>query len=158
MLACSRMISPARLRLSKRRGSATSRSSSAKRSRLRSMRRLKSIRVAALYERRKDAAVTDRRYRRQLSFLLSPRGFGAAVTAGEFFHAPGGIDEFLFAGEKWMASGTNTDLNIATRRAGVIHRAARTSDVGLVVLWMKGCCHVRKRARNVTARTMLCTP
>ena len=92
----------------------------------------------------------------QLSFLLSPRGFGAAVTAGEFFHAAGSIDELLFAGEKWMASGTNTDLNIATRRAGVIHRAARTDDVGLVVLWMNARFHVWKRARNVTARMILC--
>jgi hypothetical protein len=92
----------------------------------------------------------------QLSFLLSPRGFGAAVTACEFFHAPGGIDELLFAGEKWMASGTNTDLNIATRRPGVIHRAARTNDVGLVILWMNARFHVRKRGRNVTARMILC--
>jgi len=92
----------------------------------------------------------------QLSFILSPRGFGAAVTAIEFFHAPGGIDELLFAGEKWMASGTNTDLNIATRRAGVIHRAARTNDVGLVVLWMNARFHVWKRAQNVIERMILC--
>jgi len=92
----------------------------------------------------------------QLSFLVSPRGFGAAVTACEFFHAPGSIDELLFAGEKWMASGANTDLNIATRRAGVIHRAARADDVGLVVLWMNARFHVRKRGRNVTARMILC--
>ena len=51
----------------------------------------------------------------QLSFRLSPRGFGAAVAAGEFFDAPGRIDEFLLAREKWMTSGTNTDFNIATR-------------------------------------------
>ena len=95
------------------------------------------------------------RYRRELT-LRGPRGFGAAITAGEFFHAPGGIDELLFAGEKWMASGTNTDLNIATRRAGVIHRAARTDDVGLVILWMNARFHVRKRAQNVIARMILC--
>jgi hypothetical protein len=88
----------------------------------------------------------------QLSFLLSPRGFGAAVTAGEFFHASGGIDELLFAGEKWMASGTNTDLNITTRRAGVIDRAARADDVGLVIFWMNARFHFRKRAWNVIAR------
>jgi hypothetical protein len=92
----------------------------------------------------------------QLSFLVSSRGFGAAIPAGEFFHASGGIDKLLFAGEKWMASGTNTDLNIATRRAGVIHRAARTDDVGLVILWMNAGFHVRKRGRNVTARMILC--
>jgi hypothetical protein len=38
----------------------------------------------------------------------------------------------------------------------VIHRAARTNDVGLVVLWMNARFHVRKRARNVTARMILC--
>src|SRR5713101_684927 len=95
------------------------------------------------------------RYRRELT-LRGPRSFGAAVTAGEFFHAPGSIDELLFAGEKWMASGTNTDLNIPTRRAGVIHRAARTNDVGFVVLWMNARFHVWKRARNVIARMILC--
>src|SRR5438045_6688422 len=114
MLACSRIISPARLRLSNRRGSATSRSSSAKRSRLRSIKRLKSIGIAALYGRRKDAAVTDRRYRRRLSFFLSPRGFGAAVTAGEFFHAAGRIEQILFSREKWVASGHNNAVYIAT--------------------------------------------
>lgn len=92
----------------------------------------------------------------QLSFLVSSRGFGAAIPAGEFFHASGRIDELLLAGEKWMASGTNTNLNIATRRASVIHRATRTNDVGLVVLWMNARFHVRKRARNVTARMILC--
>ena len=94
-------------------------------------------------------------YRRELT-LRGPRGFGAAVTAGEFFHAAGGIDELLFAGEKWMASGTNTDLNIPTRRAGVIHRAARAHDIGLVILWMNSCFHLQKGTRNVAARSYWC--
>jgi hypothetical protein len=38
----------------------------------------------------------------------------------------------------------------------VIHRAARTDDVGLVILWMNAGFHVRKRGRNVTARMILC--
>jgi hypothetical protein len=38
----------------------------------------------------------------------------------------------------------------------VIHRAARTNDVGLVILWMNARFHVRKRARNVIARMILC--
>jgi len=92
----------------------------------------------------------------QLSFLVSSRGFGAAIPAGEFFHASGGIDELLFAGEKWMASGTNTDLNIPTRRAGVIHRAARAHDIGLVILWMNACFHLQKGTRNVAARSYWC--
>jgi len=89
----------------------------------------------------------------QLSFRLSPRGFGAAVAPGEFFDAPGGIDEFLLAGEKWMTSGTNTDLNIATRRAGVIYRAARAHNISLVILWMNVCFHLPKRARKIIARS-----
>src|SRR5207244_2742963 len=74
-----------------------------------------------------------------LCFLLGPRRFGAAVTAGELFHASGGIDEFLFTREKWMTGGTNTDLNITARRARVIHHPARADDVSLVILWMNAC-------------------
>jgi hypothetical protein len=102
-----------------------------------------------------NATVTDRRYRRQLSFLLDPRGFCAAVAASEFFDTPGGIDELLFAREKWMTSSANTDLNIATRRAGVIHRAARAHNIGIVILWMNACFHVQKEARNLIARSCL---
>ncbi len=89
----------------------------------------------------------------QLSFLFSPRGFSAAVAAGEFFDAPGGIDELLFACEKRMASGTNTDLNITARRAGVINRAARAHNIGIVVFWMNACFHLQKGARNVIMRS-----
>ena len=91
----------------------------------------------------------------QLSFRLSPRGFGAAVAAREFFDTPGGIDELLFAREKWMTSSTNTDLNIATRRAGAIHRAARAHNIGIVILWMNPRFHFQKGARNVIARSCL---
>src|SRR5205814_4121605 len=86
------------------------------------------------------------RYSRELT-LRGPRGFGAAVTAGEFFHAPGSIDELLFAGEKWMARGTNTDLNIPTRRAGVVHRAPRAHDIGPVKLRMNACFYLPKGTR-----------
>ena len=97
---------------------------------------------------RQSGAATD-----QLSFLFSPRGFGATVAAGEFFDAPGGIDELLFAREKRMTSGTNADLNITARRAGVINRAARAHNIGIVILWMNGCFHLQKEARNVAARS-----
>ena len=95
------------------------------------------------------------RYRRELT-LRGPRGFGAAITAGEYFHAPGSIDELLFAGEKWMASGTNTDLNITARRARVIYHPARADDVGLVILWMNACFHLQKGTRNVAAPSYWC--
>jgi len=78
----------------------------------------------------------------QLSFFTRAHGLGAAVTLGEFLNATGGIDKFLFAGEKRMTSGANTDSNVALGRAGVIHRAARANDIGLVILWMNACFHV----------------
>src|SRR5437867_11595804 len=99
---------------------------------------------------RQSGAATD-----QLSFLFSPRGFGAAVAAGEFFDAPGGIGELLFAREKRMTSGTNTDLNIATRRAGVIKPAARADNIGIVIFWTNASFHLQKGARNVILRSCL---
>ena len=85
----------------------------------------------------------------QLSFFGSARRLGATVTPRKFLYPPGGIDKLLLAGEKWMTSGTNTDLNIATSRAGVVHRAARARDVGVVIFWMDAGFHLRSGARNV---------
>ncbi len=109
--------------------------------------------VAALYKRRTNATVTDRRYT-SLSFFAGARGLGAAVAAGKFLHAACGVDEFLFASEKRMASGANADFNITTRGARVIDRATRADDIGLVILWMNARFHFRKRARNL--RTLSC--
>jgi hypothetical protein len=94
-----------------------------------------------------------KRLYKNLSFLLSPRGFGATVAAGKFFNAPGGIHKLLFACEKWMASGTDTDLNIATRGAGMIHRAACAHHVGFVIFWMDPGFHLRNGEQNLIART-----
>src|SRR5262245_19204873 len=86
---------------------------------------------------------------KKLSFLFSPRGFGAAIAAGKFLDAPGRIHELLFAGEKRMASSANTDLNIAARGAGMIHRTACAHHIGFVILWMNTGFHLWKRARNL---------
>jgi hypothetical protein len=94
-----------------------------------------------------------KRLYKNLSFFLSPRGFGATVTAGKFFHAPGGIHKLLFACEKWMTSSTNTDLNIATSGAGVIDRAACAHNIGFVIFWMDAGFHLRNGARNLIARS-----
>ena len=99
--------------------------------------------VAALSERR-EATVRHRRYRIQLSLFGRAHGFGAAVALGEFFHATGRVHELLFAGEKRMTSGADTDSNVALSRAGVIHRAACANNVGLVIFWVNACFHVRK--------------
>ena len=103
-----------------------------------------------------DEGAWHKRLYNELSFLPSSRRFGAAVAASEFLDTPGGIDEFLFAGEKGMTSSTNTDLNIAARGASVIHRAARTDDVGLMILWMNACFHLQNGARNVSAHLVSC--
>src|SRR5438552_17887879 len=60
-----------------------------------------------------------KRLENDLSFLLGPRRFGAAVTAGEAFLASGGLDKLFFSRGKRMTSGTNTDLNMPPRRARV---------------------------------------
>ena len=80
----------------------------------------------------------------QLSFFDRTHRLGAAVAAREFLHPPSRVDEFLFAGEKRMTSGADADFNVANGRAGMINRAARTSDIGLVILWMNVRFHVRK--------------
>lgn len=72
----------------------------------------------------------------QLSLLAGACGFCAAVTASEFLHPAGGIDEFLFAGEKRMAGGTDADFNIPFGRARVINRAAGTGHIGCLVIGM----------------------
>jgi hypothetical protein len=97
------------------------------------------------------ARVNDPSDKTQLSFLRSPYGFGAAVAAREFFNASGGVDKFLFPGEKRMASGTDADFNVAARGTGMIDGAARTDDIGLVIFRMNVRFHVWKRARNLAA-------
>ena len=84
----------------------------------------------------------------QLSLARAGR-FGAAVATCEFFYAPGGIDKFLFAGEKRMAGGTDADSNISFGRASVINRAARANDVGLLIIRMNVRLHIQKRTNNL---------
>ena len=104
--------------------------------------------MAAVSAAEKAFAASERLYN-ELSFLLEAGSFSAAVTAGKFLDPARGIDKLLFAGEKWMTSGANADLNITTRRAGVIDRAARADDIGLVIFWMNARFHIQKRARNL---------
>ena len=103
----------------------------------------------------KAFAAGERLYN-ELSFLPGADSFGAAVTAGKFLDPARGIDELLFAGEKGMTSGTNADLNITTRGASVIHRAACANHISLVIFWMNGCFHLLNGARNVFASFGFC--
>jgi long-chain acyl-CoA synthetase len=75
------------------------------------------------------------RYHSQLS-LRSARCFGAAVSAGEFLNPACGVDELLFAGEKRMACGTDTDFNVLTSGARMVDGAARANNVGFYVFRM----------------------
>ena len=81
----------------------------------------------------------------QLS-LARAGGLGAAVATREFLHATGGIDKFLFAGEKRMAGGADADFNVSFGRAGVINGAAGANDIGLLIIGMNVRLHIQKRA------------
>lgn len=92
---------------------------------------------------------------RQLTLFRGASRLRASVTAREFFNTSGGIDEFLLASEKRMASGANADFNITTRRARMINRTARADNVGFVILRMNARFHVGNGARNVIASGMV---
>jgi hypothetical protein len=92
----------------------------------------------------------------ELSFFLGAGSLRAAVTTGKFLDPTCGIDKLLFTGEKRMTSGTDADLNIATRGAGVIHRAACAHHISLVIFWMNACFHLLNGARNVFANAGFC--
>jgi hypothetical protein len=112
------------------------------------------FRVATALSRRGQAAPTERGGYSQLSFTRTS-GLGAAVAAGEFFHTPGSVDEFLLASEKRMAGGADADFNISFGRASVINRAARTNDIGLLVIGMNVRLHVEKRAENLAVNLQI---
>ena len=96
-----------------------------------------------------QTAVRDRRDNALSQLTLGSAGrLRAAIAAREFLYAAGGIDKLLFAGEKWMASGANTDLDVLLGRTGVVNRAAGAGDVGLVVFRMDVRFH-GKRASNL---------
>src|SRR5437764_10888208 len=148
------MISLARFRFSKSAGSAISRSSSVKRSRLRSTRELKSMGVLwprSLIAEGPGSTIPAKTNQLSFSRRAGTRGLGAAVAPGEFLHPPGRIDELLFAGEKRMARRANADFNVPLGRARVIDSAASANDIGLVILWMNVRFHVWKRGANCSA-------
>ena len=105
--------------------------------------------VAAAVSAAEQGGRRGERLYKNLTLLRGASGLGAAVTAREFFHATGSIDELLFASEKRVASGADADFNVTPSRASVIHRAARAHDIGLWILRMNVRFHVRKGARNL---------
>src|SRR5213080_969833 len=114
------------------------------------MRRSKSIVVAAIADRGRPGSATPATA--ELRIVAGAGGLGTAVTTREFFHAPGGVDEFLFAGKKRMAGSADADFNVSFGRAGVINHAARANDIGLLVIGMNFRLHVEKRAQTLAAK------
>src|SRR5215475_463788 len=109
-----------------------------------------------LFQPPRKAFAAGQRLYNKLSFLFSAGSLRAAVTTGKLLDPTRGIDKFLFACEKGMTSGTNADLNIATRGAGVIHRAACAHHISLVIFWMNACFHLPNGARNLFANPGFC--
>src|SRR5947207_8906798 len=114
------------------------------------MRRSKSIVGAAIGDPGRAGSATPATA--ELRIFAGAGGLGTAVTTREFFHAPGGVDEFLFAGKKRMAGGADPDFNVSFSRAGVINRAARANDIGFLIIGMNVRLHVQKRAQNLAAK------
>ena len=50
-----------------------------------------------------------------------------------------------------MAGSADADFNVSFGRASVINRAARTNDVGLLIIGMNVRLHIEKRGENVAA-------
>lgn len=63
-------------------------------------------------------------------------GLDAAVTAGEFFNASGGINKFLFASEEGVAGRADADFDVFPGRAGAVGGTAGADDGGLDVFGM----------------------
>src|SRR5947208_15422018 len=115
------------------------------------MRRSKSMIVVAVAVSAVGVGAWHKRLYIQLS-LAGAGGLGAAVTTREFFHAPGGVDEFLFAGKKRMAGGADPDFYVSFSRAGVINHAARANALGFLILTMNDRIHYQKRPHNLDSK------
>lgn len=107
------------------------------------MRESKSICVAAGSNRRQIRRSQIAVFVQLSGLLAATDRFGAPVAPGEFFHAPRSVDEFLLASEKRMAGSADADFNVTPGGAGVIDRAARTDDIGLVIFGMNLRFHVK---------------
>ena len=95
---------------------------------------------------RKNGEATTRLHRfencpKKLGAFFVRACLHACVSTRELLDAARGIDELLFAREERMAGRADADLDVALRRAGVIDRAARAANVGLMVVGMNICFH-----------------
>ena len=65
----------------------------------------------------------------------------ARVFSSKLLHTPGGVDEFLLAGEEGMAARTDLHMDGWLRRAGMVHRPTRARNRRLHVFWMNALFH-----------------
>ena len=67
----------------------------------------------------------------------------------EFFHASGGVDQFLLAGVKRMALAAKLGFDLGQSRAGGHSETASTSDLGIfVILGMNIVFHKKAEVEN----------
>jgi hypothetical protein len=92
------------------------------------------------------------RFSNLLRLALSDQSL--TVAASEFLDPAGSIDEFLFTGEKRMASGAYTDLDIATGRPCAVNSATGASDRRLYVIRMDISLHVSKKLNGMKDITL----
>ena len=75
-------------------------------------------------------------------FVTNRKGLSLFVAAVEFVNTTSGINKFLFAGEKRVAFGADTDFVIGTGGFDVPNRTAGASDDGIAVFRMDLFFHV----------------
>ncbi len=92
----------------------------------------------------------------RLGLLPGDPGLHPGVAAGEFLDATCGINELLFSGEKRMAGGADTDLQVAAGGTGVEHGPTGARDGGLGIIWVNICFHGFKRAGHTSALDRAC--
>ena len=74
---------------------------------------------------------------RRLAFSLGGRRSGFfPIFLLKLFHASGGVDKFLLAGEKAVAGRANLHLDVLYRGAGVDHIATGAGDRSFKIVWM----------------------
>ncbi len=91
----------------------------------------------------------------QLRFSAGASGLGATVTAREFFYTTRRVDEFLFASEKRMASSADADFNVTPGGTGMVNRATRADDIGLIIFGMNVRFHVSGTSDECNAASRL---
>jgi hypothetical protein len=93
----------------------------------------------------------DGKWKQLLLFLFGGHsglgGLGFEQALLEFIDAPRRIDEFLLASVKGVANVTDADDDDRLGGAGLDDVAASATDLGIYILGMKVCFHIKGRKR-----------